>query len=221
MKSVALIAEGVTDQLILDAVLQAYFRGDGCYVVGLQPLLDFTDRKVEGAQGGWGHVFRYCDCADKIMDALAFNDVVVIQIDTDICQEYGVSHTGEEDCEHMISIVTDLLHQRLLSAGIDERTIHERVICAVCINSIECWLLPFYLLDKKRAKTSNCAGTLNRQLTKSGVGFYIDEDNKLFEVYEELVKPIQREKHLATQSKENCSLGRFVEILDSTEVLHS
>ena len=45
-----------------------------------------------------------------------------------------------------------------------------RIIFAICINEIECWLLPLYYSDNNRCMTNNCIYTLNQALAKKNIG---------------------------------------------------
>lgn len=83
MPTCALISEGVTDQVVLEFIIDAVFtraRFGKVDVNRLQPLRDASDAAT-APYGGWELVLEYC--RTSIQDALATNDFVVVQIDTD------------------------------------------------------------------------------------------------------------------------------------------
>jgi hypothetical protein len=89
----ALITEGITDQVVLESVIRANCRSmttDEIDVVPLQPTRDATDTARAKDFGGWEKIFEFCSSSARILEALDFNDYVVIHIDTD-CAEPQVS----------------------------------------------------------------------------------------------------------------------------------
>lgn len=101
-----------------------------------------------------------------------------------------------------------------LGATVYER-FEDRIIFAVCVDSIECWLLPFYYTDIKQAKTANCLGSLNRELLVQEK-FSIDAADKQSHYYDKLLrsKKCSKRKSLERVADSNPSLTRFIRVLD-------
>ena len=59
MATFGLVAEGVTDHVVLENILIGYFNDPDLVVRPLQPLRDATDTLSESF-GGWYNVFEYC-----------------------------------------------------------------------------------------------------------------------------------------------------------------
>jgi len=86
----ALITEGITDQVVLETVIRANCHSmttDEINIVPLQPTRDATDTARAKDFGGWEKILEYCSSPNRILEALDFNDYVVIHIDTD-CAEH-------------------------------------------------------------------------------------------------------------------------------------
>jgi hypothetical protein len=90
MAKIGLITEGITDQIVIENILMGYFDSNEDYIefMELQPLRDETDNK--SGYGGWGKVLEYCE-SSKFKGALQFHDYIIVQIDTDISDDYGIS----------------------------------------------------------------------------------------------------------------------------------
>ncbi|MCK5539270.1 MAG: hypothetical protein KAI79_20780 [Bacteroidales bacterium] len=91
MVTFGLITEGITDQIVIENILMGYFDSneDDIDFKELQPLKDATD---ECGYGGWSKVLEYCK-SSKFKGTLRFNDYIIIQIDTDVSDAYGISHS--------------------------------------------------------------------------------------------------------------------------------
>jgi hypothetical protein len=80
-----IIAEGPTDQTVIENILLGYFEDqeNEVFVQYVQPPRPLTETPA-----GWGHVFKSLERKDY-EGALQFNDYLVIQIDTDVQEEPG------------------------------------------------------------------------------------------------------------------------------------
>jgi hypothetical protein len=210
--SFALIAEGPSDHIVLKHFLAAYFRDPDIVANPLQP-------SSPTIPGGWTEVLRCCS-SPRVEAALVDNDFVVIQIDTDVCEEvgFGVPRRDPESAEslspdQLADRVTEFLIARLPS-GVHER-FADRILFAVCVDSIECWLLPLYYNDGRRSKLTHCLGSLNQQLAIQEK-FSIDLTNKQTLYYEKIMrsKKCGKRKTLESIAGENPSLTRFIRALD-------
>ncbi len=210
--SFALIAEGPSDHVVLKYFLAAYFQDPNIVANPVQPSSALIP-------GGWTEVLRCCS-SPRIEAALVDNDFIVIQIDTDVCEDVGFdvprrNVAGVELApDELADAVTTFLISRFLP-GVYEK-FADRIIFAVCVDSIECWLLPLYYNDGRRSKTTHCLGSLNQQLSIQEQ-FSIDQANKQTIYYEKIMrkKKCGKRKTLEGIAADNPSLTRFIRVLDA------
>lgn len=216
MPSFALVTEGLTDQIVIENILFGFFDDPDMSVNILQPLRDETDRNRTISPGNWHQVLEYC-ASERFKGAFQFNDYVIVQIDTDVAADYGVSERGEEGNELSVEDVIERVKATLIERigqGFYE-TYSRRILFAVAVQSIECWLLPLLFSDNKRGKTANCLGTLNQGLTRKK-SFSIDPNNKRPEYYETISGDYTKHKKLMAVYGFNPSLKAFVNDLEET-----
>ncbi|ACU59710.1 hypothetical protein [Chitinophaga pinensis] len=96
----------------------------------------------------------------------------------------------------------------------------DRIIYAICLEEIECWLLPIYFDDKIKAATNNCTHKLNLKI-KEKPGIYIDKHNKsnMTPNYWKLSKLYMKNKFLMTNAYHNPSLGVFIDMLKEKNIV--
>jgi len=90
MITFGLITEGITDQIVISNILYGFFNNDDLIINELQPLRDETDKNKSSNIGGWGNLLEYCK-SEVFKYSFQTNEFIIIQIDTDICEEYGIS----------------------------------------------------------------------------------------------------------------------------------
>ncbi len=221
MISFGFITEGVTDQIVIEYVLSGYFDTDDIDINELQPLRDETDKNRSKNYGGWKLVFDYCE-SDKFKKAFQFNDYIIIQIDTDVCEEvhYDISKRDKNGKElepfDLMEKVKEKFKNLMGKEFYDKN--EEKIIFAISVHSIECWLLPLYYTDKRKGKIVNCIGTLNIELNKKE-GFTIDSENKNPNYYEKIGKKFRKHKELMKLYKENPSLKIFIEEIEKRKIV--
>ncbi|RAU22985.1 phage tail protein [Paramagnetospirillum kuznetsovii] len=214
MTTFALITEGITDQIALELILEGHYRGktdQDIDVEPLQPTRDATDqsRLPSDAFGGWELVLEYCSLHDRIHEALAFNDYLVIQIDTDCGEEvnYGVPLTID-GAERAIPDLVEAVRARIIACLSPElhETYKGRILFAICVHSLECWLLPLHERqgDKKR-KTHACADKLQRALARKTINFAKDYDT-----YRDIALEYRKANHVARNLEFNESFAIFI-----------
>ena len=90
MKTIGLICEGVSEINVMETILLRYL-GETEYLINpIQPevaLVNGLRKQTSG--GGWSQVLSHCN-ETKFTEILQLNDYLVVQIDTDACQQYGV-----------------------------------------------------------------------------------------------------------------------------------
>jgi hypothetical protein len=222
MNTFGLIAEGITDQIVIENILVGYFNNPDIDVNFLQPLRDETGSDRAENYGGWSQVIDYCQ-SRKFRNAFRFNQYIIIQIDTDVSQDwnapYTVSHrdeNGELTPEKLIEKVIEML------VGLIEEDFYqqhqERIIFAISVHSIECWFLPLYYSDNKKAKITGCLESLNRELAKKEK-FTIDANAKKPKYYRTISKKYIKQKILMKHYSDNPSLKTFIQFLDSKNII--
>jgi hypothetical protein len=219
MTSFGLITEGPTDQIVIENILSGYFNNPDIIFRPFLPLRDETDKNRVENYGGWTRVFEYCG-SSKFQEAFQFIDYIIVQIDTDTSEDIGydipkIADGKELTVEEIVKKVCEKLRNLIGNGFYDEYS--EKIIFAISVHSLECWLLPLYYTDKKRAKYKNCLDTLNRALQKEG--FTIDANNKNPEYYETISRQYLKHKTLMSKYKENLSLKIFVEEIEKREIV--
>lgn len=218
MVTFGLITEGLTDQIVIEDILSGYFNTDDIIVNPLQPERDKDDEN-KSDYGGWMLVFNYCK-SDEFKLAFQFNDYVIIQIDTDVCEEinYDIPKrdaNGEElTPEQLIEKVKDKF--KVLIGEYFYNQYNDKIIFAITVHSIECWLLPLYYQDNKKQKINNCLITLNQALKKRE-GFTIDAKKPQY--YRKFSQQYCKHKVLIKLYKENPSFKIFIDEIDKRNIV--
>lgn len=213
MPSFALIAEGQTDLIILERIIEQICSDkfeDDVDVNHLQPLRDATDkaRSMHAPHAGWELVLECCRI--KAEEALAANDFVVVQIDTDCGDHprYGLpltEHGNERPYQDLLfdarKIIANAIGDHIFEPNAD------RFIFAISVHSIESWML-LYLFNIDRTK--NCFNHLDRELQRKNYKPLTKE----VRVYQPLAMEIRRRRLNDLIETEN-SLGQFLRSLTS------
>ena len=166
---IGLIAEGASELRILKHIIGRYL-GTEHDINEIQPKTNAQGTQI--VPGGWDRVITTFEFENTVKNALVENDYVLIQIDTDQAQTAPFSvNVLDENGQYC---KPEVLHQR-----VSERILNnipnlidserERVILAICISEIECWLLPLYYNDSKRCKTTGCITLLNQKLSSNKI----------------------------------------------------
>jgi len=221
MISFGFITEGVTDQIIIENILNGFFDSDDIDIYELQPLRDETDKNRVETYGGWTLVFEYCK-STKFREALTFFDYIIIQIDTDVSEEihYQISKRDHEGKElkpvDLIEKVKNKFRNEIIGNDLFTK-FEKKIIFAISVHSIECWLLPLYYSDNRKGKITNCLRALNEVLNRRE-GFTIDLKSKNSRYYEKIAKQLLKHKTLMNIYKHNPSLKIFIEEIESRQI---
>lgn len=231
-----LICEGVTDFHVLKHVIQSYFSE--AQIHDIQPELDARQMGTAGDEfGGWEQVANYLQ-TDQFEVTVANTDYVVIQIDTDVCEEinFGVSPISLADSDH--DAFYELIRQKLIEwinssrMPLNKRKkkryefylklrkisnfayYQEQIIFAISVHSLECWLLAYH--GSKGSKIVGCIDELCRTINKQGGSFNIKD--KDYREYIEYSKDFKKQKNHKTIVAKSESFKRFVEQLDAIKI---
>ncbi len=220
MSSFGIIAEGATDQLVIENLLLGYFE-DGPE----EPEVRFIQppRPLSTAPGGWTHVFN-CLKRKDYEGALQFNDYLVVQIDTDVQEEPGFDvpkRAGgrESTVEERVSQVIERLKREIDQAFLNEN--QAKLLFAISVDSIECWLLPLLYTEKKDAKkagkTTGCLDAANQKLRTLNQNALGTPEKKFPDAYERASHGFLKRKTLLAVRAKNPSLDLFIHELDALQ----
>ena len=220
MASFGLITEGITDQVVIENILYGFFNDKDIPVNPLSPLRDATDENKAASASNWIEVFEYCK-SSRFKSELFINDYLIIQIDTDALQgdsvpeKYKISLSNDLSVEEIIERVKEKLIGYI---GMDFYDKHQsKIIFAISVHSIECWLLPIYFPGQpaKASKTENCLKTLNSVLQQRE-GFYIDK--KELKYYRDISEKFKKNKDLKRWCILNPSFHGFILELEKRDI---
>lgn len=161
-----IVAEGITDQVVIENILSGYFGGDGeePIVAYVQPLNDATAKKSAPPPGGWDQVFKFFHAGEH-RKALQTYDYLVVQVDTDVSEQkgYDVPHrdggrelTAAELVARVAAKIKDIIGAEFLALY------GSRFLFAIAVDGIECWLMPLLYEDKRAEKTTGCLNAANK-----------------------------------------------------------
>ncbi len=219
MPSFGLITEGKTDQIVIVNILSGFFNDPDIDIRPFLPIYDETDKSNIENFSNWKLVLDYCK-STKFKDAFQFVDYLIVQIDTDTCEEphYDISkhEAGVElSPEELIEKVSEKL-QNLIGKDFYEEY-YEQIIFAISVHEIECWLLPLYYTDNKKEKFKGCLTTLNQELSRKE-GFGISAANKNPDYYETISRQYLKHKVLMSKREDNPSLKIFLEEIEKRKI---
>lgn len=213
MPTFALITEGITDQVVLEIIIQAFYSNkleDEVDVNPLQPPLDATDEARQGDFGGWEKVLQHCSIPDRITEALDSNDYVVIQIDTDCCEKKnfdvsltidGVTKSVDQFILDVKEVIVGRITQEIFSRYED------RFLFAIAVHSIECWLLPLHAKkEHEKSHTLTCEDRLRYMLSRENKILYVKD----YPTYKIIAKDYKKIKNIETHKSCNRSLEIFI-----------
>jgi hypothetical protein len=216
MTTVGILSEGRTDQKVIRQVLLGFFADQGDAVDTLE-INPFFPPEVglpgEPEEGGWTVLKRRLQDGHHLQ-ALQYNDYIVIHIDTDVCDQPGYDVPRLDPTTQSAldpAQLREAVKARLTEwLGRDFAAPHgQRVLFAIAVDTIECWLLP--LLEDKRAKQSKtvgCAKAVNEALKRAGRD-RLDKGDML-KRYADETAPYRKHKILLEKGRLNPSLDAFL-----------
>lgn len=212
-----IIAEGVSEQIIISYLLERYL--EEAVVNSVEPVISSQGKQV--GYGGWLNVLSSC-CRDKFDEILSFNDYIVIQIDTDACEEigYDIKKTKGANITKTPAEIYNEVTARLLNTltATDIVKYRNKIIFAICIEEIECWLLPLYYNNNDKCKTTGCIKKLNTKLYASGDGHIPEKDknsSNAQKTYQKILRKLKKKGDIKNCSTHNYGFDKFTEQLDS------
>lgn len=209
MVPIGLLCEGPTDDAVLKRLLAGYSEG-GVALTRIFP----PDPMGPKDFGGWENLFAAIR-ERQVGEALAFNDLVIVQIDTDVCEQpgFGVSRregdralTERELVDRVVARLRALLTEHDPDADLG------RVVFAVAVDELECWLL-VHLSDRK-PKTTGCFEAARHILGPKGIHLE-RKGSKDPRAYEAAAHELRRRKAVGALRGRAPSLDAFLADLDA------
>lgn len=209
MAKFALACEGVTDQIVIENILCGYYKDFDDLdeeIQPLQPPFDATNQKqLEGEYGGWEMLLEYLS-QKRFRDDVLNSEYIIIQIDTDISEHTNFDVSQKDlSVEEFIEKVIERLIAQIESKNEFYEEHKEKIIFAISVHSLECWILPLYKTSKNE-KITGCFETLKRASKKIKV-------EKNYASYEKLTQDFLKHKKLMKIVPQNSSFQIFVEKL--------
>ncbi len=220
MASFAIISEGATDQRVIDNLIHGYLQADED-----EPVINYVQPPFQpsDAPAGWTLVMQALQ-SGRVGEALAFNDYVVVHIDTDVCEEKGfdVSRRAPDGRERTVDELIDAVVIRLQREIGPVAAEHaDQILFAIAVNSIECWLLPLLFENQKAkaAKTTGCLTPADDALKAARQPGLLKDKQKGKNVdgYQQASAAYAKKKTLLKHRQKNPSLDRFVRHLEAMQ----
>lgn len=214
----ALITEGPSEHRIIKHIISKYFKDQEPEINQIQPKL-IDGKQDNTSPGGWNEVLKYCE-REELKDILVENNYLIIQIDTDQShiRPFAVSHSKPDNRlktvdELYVDVVEKL--RELIKPEILE-THNDKIFFAICIHTIECWLLPLYYNNNHKADTRNCVSSLNRELRRQNI-HAIPTKNKnsptSIRIYEAILQNWRRKQDIIGSAQHNAAFKKFIDSL--------
>ena len=209
-----LACEGVTDQVVLRSILVGHFEDEDMYdnTTFLQPAFDETTRKQDGF-GNWTLLLKYLR-EEKFRDDVLNHDYLLVQVDTDVSDDFGFDVSQRDIAGNPKSpeqLINDTIIRLIDEINLGQPDFYQehtqKIIFALAVHSLECWLLAHYENGKKAQKIVNCFNSLERAINKK---IEKNHDN-----YEALSAPFQKKRNLASARRNNVSLHVFLENIEA------
>lgn len=217
----ALVCEGITDYAVVKNVLIGIFQGQA----SRKPVINQAQPDLApGAEewqkfGGWQQVIRYLD-RKLYRKAFQTNAYVVVHIDTDISAECGLAPLPGD---LPMSVQTFIAYLQNKIGNEDLRTYRDRFLFAVCVDQIECWILPLWFKDARARKVTGCIGALAscpqlRDVLSAKNLPWIRPEEKNPQSYDEASRDYRKRATLLGRGSENPSLNEFLKQVELRKI---
>lgn len=212
-----LITEGASENRIIKHILIKYFKEHELFFRDAQPQI-VNDK--QDTVGGWNEVLKYCSRTDDLKEIFNNTDYLVIQIDTDLSQTkpFEINHfTPENDLKSFDQLHNDVVEKlkQLIDSELFE--LHsDKIFFAICIHTIECWLLPLHYTNNHKNDTRNCILTLNSELRRQNiVTIPVTNKNsvKSVKTYETILKAWRKREDINNSAQHNIAFQKFIDSL--------
>jgi hypothetical protein len=203
---IGIVSEGISDYWVIKHIVARFLKDKEINFVQLHPKI--TPKGKQDGYGGWQKVFEYISQKEYIVEYAQKEDCdyVIIQLDTDVCEQYKVKKSTNPEtlfCDVSTKI------QETTHSDFDRN----KIIPAICIHSLECWLIPFISDDtRKCSRVDNCINVINNEIRSEGT---IDKDNKgaAMPLYCYILSKKKKVKEIQEIAHYNVGFYKFIETL--------
>lgn len=209
MNDFALITEGPTDQAVIGNILRGYFHHN-IYLTHLQPP-DETN-KHRAKHGGWELVLNYCET--ELANALSYNRYLIIHIDTDVLPIKKYEAGRELTVDEVIDKTRLMLIAKIGDKFYDQY--QDRIIFAIAVHCIECWILPIYCKANERSKIKGCGSKLEMCLKRQKPKL---STSKTAKNYDKMSQEYRKRKKLRRMCVMNPSFKVFIEEIEKRKIV--
>ena len=209
MAKFGLVAEGITDQIVIENILCGFYKDYDDLdeeIFAFEPPRDETDMRQSYSEfgTGWSALFNYLSEA-RFRDDVLNSEYVIIQIDTDIAEEFACSKN--QSIEEIIECVIQKMVDKIDSKESFYTENREKIIFAISVHSLECWLLSIY---SKSEKIHTCEDKLKKEVIKVSKKLKMEKNYKN---YDKLSQDFLKYKQLIKIASKNTSFQIFIDKL--------
>ena len=157
MAKFGLATEGITDQIVIENILCGFYKDlEDDEIQAFQPAYDETTKKQKEEQfGGWEMLLEYLS-EKRFRDDVLNSEYVIVQIDTDICEHKNFDVKKDTSC--VVTFIESIKTKLISSIDKNEsfyESNKEKIIFAISVHELECWLLPI-CKNFKNEKITGC-----------------------------------------------------------------
>ena len=208
MLTFALACEGVTDQIVIRNILYGFYKNEDLYekIQAFQPLFDESQQKQQDDEfGGWEILLDYLS-TKRFRENVMNSKYMIIQIDTDISEHPNFNVIQHNlSAEELIQKVIERLIIQIDSKREFYEKNREKIIFAISVHSLECWILPIYK-SYKNEKITGCLQAIEpKTKDKNFAKSYRNYDN-----YNKLSKLLLKNRELLKIISKNSSFAIFI-----------
>jgi len=215
MAKFGLITEGITDQIVIENILCGFYKDYEDLdeeIYALEPPRDETDMKQAYSEFGmgWTAIFNYLS-ETRFRDDVLNSNYVIIQIDTDIAEDFNCSINQNQTIDKIIECTMQQIIEKIDGKEKFYEENKEKIIFAISVHSLECWILPLFK-DIKKEEILTCADRLNSSMKKLSKKLQLDT-TKNYKNYDKLSQKFLKQKELIKIKSKNTSFEIFINSL--------
>lgn len=203
MEKIGLACEGVTDRAVIKNILCGYFsiQSPQNYINELSP-----------PQGGWNPLLNYLK-TERFRDDVESHSCIILQIDTDVSADFDVKHTDDSGNLltpiELIERIVAMMRAKIAEGDSDFYADNsQKIIFAICVHSIECWLLVFYDTTSTHAMDYSCKENLKKFKFPCNTQLAKKQRN-----YDIISAPFLEPANITTVAAKNESFNHFIQQL--------
>ncbi len=202
-----LACEGITDQIVIENILCGFYKDYDDLdeeIYPFEPPRDETDKKQDDFSN-WELLITYLS-EERFRDDVLNCEYMIVQIDTDISDHVNFDVLKYNlSTKELIAKVIEKLIEKIDSKVSFYEDNKDKIIFAVSVHSLECWILPLYK-ELKNEKVTGCEEALQRESKSIKV-------SKDYDTYDKLTRDLTKYKKLMPMVVKNVSFEVFINSL--------